>query len=173
MHAASRCSAGSPLIFRWFGFPVAQPGQDTRVARSIFLAVVFEGRESTSDDERLMAGAEFSERLALASNGKLRAPREVRPINPGYDPPLFEIRWQGLPSRRPAAAGIRATDPTLVRMYFSEPIALPEYFIGHHIHRKQLRPQNLIRVLQDAEIGVATNFYYQGEATRWGIEGVN
>ena len=173
MHKTSRCAAGAPLTFRWFGFPVAHLGQDTRVARSIFLAVVFEGRESTSNDERLMAGAEFSERLALASNGKLRAPREVRPINPGYDPPLFEIRWQGFPSRRPAAAGIRANDPTLVRMYFSEPTVLPAYFIGHHIHRKKLSPQHLIRVLQDAEIGVAMNFYYQGEVTRWGIEGVN
>jgi hypothetical protein len=54
-------------------------------------------------------------------------------------------------------------------MYYSEPEAFPNHFIGHHIHEKALRPRDKIKQMQNSEIRIAKGYYEQGKRNSWGI----
>jgi hypothetical protein len=168
-YSVSRCSLGSPVMFRWFGFPSAPLGADLEVATDVFLRAVFPSRVEPGSHETAVVGSLFRHRIRKAMRGALRTPYETKAINPAYEPPLFEVRWQGLGSAQRLLAKGGKRFPALIRMYYSEPDSAPHHFIGHHIHEKTVTPGVDIRRLQNAEIDIALGFYYQGEQTTWGI----
>lgn len=168
-YSVSRCSLGSPVMFRWFGYPSAPPGADLEVATEVFLRAVFPSGVEPDPHETAVVGSLSRHRIRNAMRGALRTPYETKAIKPAYEPPLFEIRWQGLGSAQRLLAKGGKRVPTLIRMYYSEPDSAPHHFIGHHIHEKTVTPGVDIRRLQNAEIDIALGFYYQGEQTTWGI----
>ncbi len=115
-----------------------------------------------------MARSEFRDRVRAAARGELEPVDEVKPVDVRNPPPLYEIRWQDIPvTDRDGDRIVHGT--ALVRMYHSEPTAVPDHFVGHHIHEKLIDVEDVNRK-QNAEIRVALSFYRLGESTGWGID---
>ena len=168
-YSVSRCSLGSPVMFRWFGFPSAPLGADREIAAEAFVGAVSSWEVVPGSHESAFVITAFLDRMEEAERGMLRHPSHVKAIDETHEPPLFEMRWQGLGSiTKPLGSG-KERPKILMRMYYSEPSTTPHHVIGHHIHEKNVTPGVDIRRHQDAEINIALRFYYQGELTNWGI----
>jgi len=165
--APSRCSCGSPIEFRWFGYPTAEAGLDLDTATDAFITSISpEGRVWNPYALR-MVRAEFRDRIKTAARGELEPVDEVKPVDIRNPPPLYEIRWQGIHVTDQIDGQLHHTT-ALVRMYHSEPASIPEYFVGHHVHEKLVDVDD-ISGTQQAEIEIAKRFFDSGESSNWGI----
>lgn len=115
-----------------------------------------------------MAKAEFKQRLNKAAKGRLDPVDEVPPVDVKNPPPLYEIRWQHLPVTERNDEGVISHKQVLVRLYHSEPEAVPDYFIGHHAHEKVTNVAD-VNETQQIEIQIAVKWYAHGEDSNWGI----
>lgn len=165
----SRCSGGSLLKFRWFGFPQAVEGQDLAVVLEKFQSIIAAPNRLTNGYVWGMAKAEVKNRIQLAANGKLRAPAQIKPVDTSNPPPLFEIRWQGITVQEVQPDGTKLDLSILVRMYHSEPAEAPVHFIAHHIHEKDVSNPSKANERQTTEIGVAKKYFDLGKPVFWGI----
>ncbi|MEO7016212.1 MAG: hypothetical protein ABI130_11050 [Leifsonia sp.] len=102
-----------------------------------------------------------------AALGELEPVDEVKPVDVRNSPPLYEIRWQGI-SVTDLVDGRPVHSAVLVRMYHSEPLPAPGYFIGHHVHEKLIDVDDISETQQE-EINIAKSFHDLGETTDWGI----
>ena len=82
---------------------------------------------------------------------------------------MFEMRWQGITLSYLADRGAKRFHTLLIRMYYTEPGSNPKYFIGHHIHEKQLGDPERTKILQNREIQLARDFCKAGQEINWGI----
>ncbi len=165
----SRCSSGSPLKFRWFGFPQAGEGHDLAVVLEKFQSVISAPNRLTNGYIWGMAKAEVKNRIQLAANGKLRAPAQIKPVDTSNPPPLYEIRWQGITVQELQSDGTKVDLSLLIRMYHSEPAEAPVHFIAHHIHEKDLSIPTKANERQTIEIEVAKKYFDLGKPVFWGI----
>ena len=166
MAESSRCSAGKPAHFHWFG-STRSSGDSPRsqAARAFVESLNFPdgpGRAYLL----AMALGEFHSRLDQAESGLLVGSARLKRVRRHNDPPLFEIRWQGVVI---PGVGSAETTSVSIRMYHSEPANLPLVFIGHHIHKKQTTPTNAITALQDYEISVAQRICSSGKLVMWNV----
>jgi len=166
---SSRCSQGEPLTFRWFGFPTAEPGQDLQVLLSKVEEVIHKPNRIINDYVLGMAKAEIRTRIRLAEKGALHTPSQVDSVDRRGGAPLYEIRWQNITVLVKRGRGKPRESEIKLRLYHSEPREAPSHFVGHHIHEKDLTVKSQINHLQNAEIRVARNYYFQGLPTFWGI----
>ena len=165
--APSRCSSGTPVTFRWYGYPTAELGEDLDTATGAFLAAITPAGRVWNPWAQRMVRAEFRDRVLAASRGELVPIDEVKAVDQENPPPLYEIRWQGI-AVTDYTDGQAVHRTALVRMYHSEPPQAAGHFVGHHIHEKLVDVDD-IYAAQDDEIRVAKGFYDIGEPTNWGI----
>lgn len=118
-----------------------------------------------------MAVTEIKKLINLAERGGLRAPKQINSVDRRGSVPLFEIRWQHIRVQETKDDGALKTSRILVRMYHSEPEIVPGYFVGHHIHEKDLSSRVDINTEQNNEIRVARNYYEHGKPSLWGLGG--
>lgn len=163
----SRCSGGRVVNFRWYGFPISAVGSDLDIATEAFFAAIEAPDRVWSPHSRAMAKMEFQRRVQKAKRGELRPVTEVKPVDVENPPPLYEIRWQTIHVTT-LTDGVVNHQKTVVRLYHSEPAAHPEYFIGHHIHEKDLSADHIYSA-QDEEIKISKRYFDIGEPTSWGI----
>jgi len=164
----SRCSAGSQISFRWYGFPQCNLGEDLDAAVEKLISAVSGENRVWNPYARAMVNAEFKRRIQKAAAGKLKPVDEVKPIDVANPPPLYEIRWQEIPVTEVDSQGNQIHKQVLVRMYHSEPSSLPAYFVGHHAHEKLVDVEDVNAVQQD-EIRAAIRWHNHGEGSLWGI----
>lgn len=157
------------MNFRWFGYPQAQEGQDLETVLNKFKAVIEAPTRITDDYVWAMARAEILHTFKMAKLGKLRSPREIRPVDIKNPPPLYEIRWQSITVRHRVKDGEIEDLRLLIRMYHSEPPEAPQHFIGHHIHEKDVSRPEEIRQRQNVEISTAVGYFELGKPQMWGI----
>lgn len=168
----SRCSSNREINFHWFDG--LQPAKDDPIEEAVdrcFEAVQGENR-LWNPHNAAMIRAEFRRVLKDACKGVLVPVDQVKEA--GHDPtvPLYEIRWQhGIQvTYKDPATGQISHPSVLVRMYHSEPISEPDYFIGHHVHEKQIGVDDKTTSrLQTEEISIAQRKYRLGENYAWGI----
>jgi hypothetical protein len=166
MAESSRCSAGTPAHFHWFGSTHSSGlSPRSQAARAFVESLDFPDGPGNAYLLAIALG-EFHSRLDQAESGMLIGSTRVKRVRRHNDPPLFEIRWQGvaIPSVDTAE-----TASVSIRMYHSEPANLPLVFIGHHIHKKQTTPTNAITALQDYEISVAQRICSSGKLVMWNV----
>lgn len=168
----SRCSSASRLKFHWFdGADLGGKDAIEVAVERCFDAVKGENRVWSPYSE-IMIRAEFRKRLEAACQGRLIPVDEVKEA--GRDPsvPLYEIRWQnGIHVTERDPENSQLSHPSvLVRMYHSEPVSMPDYFIGHHSHEKRIDADNrTISRWQTEEVRIAQQKYRLGEKTDWDI----
>lgn len=167
--APSRCSSGQPVRFKWFGYPQAKRGQDYQAVLDKFQAIIQKPNRVTNDFVWAMSRSEVLQRLRVAASGKLRPPSQIKPVDIKNPPALYEIRWQGITVRTRLSDGSLGSEQIIVRMYHSEPSEAPGFFIGHHIHEKDVSDPSNINKLQNDEIKVAVKYFELGKQTCWGI----
>lgn len=163
----SRCSTSCQIHFHWFDGIQSEKGALER-ATEAFMAVLRQPNRLWSPYAEVMVKAEFKKRIQKAAAGLLKPIDEVKGVGEGHAQPLYEIRWQDIPVTEredPQASPVHLQ--VLVRLYHSEPVSEPDYFIGHHIHQKVVGPGVDVRSRQDAEIAVARRIFDMGEAIRW------
>jgi hypothetical protein len=115
-----------------------------------------------------MVKSEFKKRIEKAAAGQLKPIDEVKGVDEDHVQPLYEIRWQEVPvTERESPGSPQVHLQVLVRLYHSEPVSDPDYFIGHHIHQKVVGPGVDVNGQQDVEIAVARGIYDVGEGVRW------
>ena len=165
----SRCSGGKDLTFRWFGYPQANESDDIQVATDKFIHMLEGPNRITNGYIGGMARAEFRKKVALAGKGQLWPVTGVAAVDKGNPPPLYEIRWQGITIREDLGGGVIRDLSLIVRKYHSEPSEAPDYFIGHHVHEKDVSDREAISELQNVEILVAKRYFELGLPTLWGI----
>lgn len=166
--APSRCSGKAPLSLRWYGFPPCNLGQDLSAAvQALFDSVSPPGRVWNPWSSAITR-AEFKKRLEKASRGELEPVDEVKPVDARNPPPLYEIRWQGVAVANLKTDGSQEFSEVLVRLYHSEPISQPDYFVAHHAHEKDLSSQD-VNAAQNDEISVALAWHDHGIDSNWGI----
>lgn len=165
----SRCTSGLAVKFRWYGSPSAIQGADLETALEKFKIVIEKPTRITNDYVWAAARAEIKKKIELASQGRLTPPRQIDVVDRRNPPPMYEIRWQNITIRELQPDGKIAYLSLIVRMYHSEPLEAPEYFIGHHIHEKDVSDEDVINTLQNAEIAVARRYFEHGLPTLWGI----
>lgn len=173
MHARpeSRCSQRSSIVFHWFD-GLDHSGQDPlEVAADEFMSALKGPGRLWNPYAEAMTRSEFKKRVNKASRGELKPVEEVKGVDEERPAPLYEIRWQGITvhERGESDSPDRYMD-VAVRMYHSEPTVVPDYFIGHHIHEKEVSDDVNIVAAQDAEISKARNLFYLGEAKQWFLE---
>jgi hypothetical protein len=167
--APSRCTQRAALDFRWYGFPKAANGKDLEVATDAFMEALSGPSRLWNPYNKAMVRSEFRDRVAAAKNGQLKPVDHVKSVDEDNPPPLYEIRWQDVTVTERTENGGLAHPTVLVRMYHSEPPAVPTFFIGHHIHQKVTDGD--VNAQQDAEIAIAKKFYDSGEPHLWGVKG--
>lgn len=165
----SRCESGTPVKFRWYGSPQADEGRDIQVALHKFQIEIEKPHRKTNGYIWEMARAEIKKKLDLASQGRLRSPAQVKVVDAGNPPPLYEIRWQAITIQEFRPGGKLADTTLLVRMYHSEPFEAPNHFIGHHIHEKEVNDGAFVMQRQNEEIAVARGYFDHGLPSYWGI----
>lgn len=165
----SRCSSGAPIHFRWYGFPTCADGTDLDTATDKFLGLLT-ARPRIPDRYVVgIARSEFRLRMTLAMQGKLEPVEEVKSVDSSNPPPLYEIRWQGITFQETLQNGQIVDKKAAFRLYHSEPVSIPNIFVGHHIHEKLIGTEQETRDWQNAEIATAKGFYDAGFKTSWGI----
>lgn len=157
----SRCTQGNSLKFKWYGFPPARNKTDESFAVMAFLNSISRAGYEMNEYLTELAKAEFEYVLSKAKRGLLRRSRDVKSLRADSDLPLFEIRFQSI--------GVMGGKDVALRMYHSEPIRLPDYLIGHHVHVKDISNPDKVNELQDLEIEKAIKFFQQGLSTNWGV----
>lgn len=167
--APSRCCSNSPLVFRWYGDPLSEVGLDLEVATRKFISAIQNPSRIWTERIQKLACAEFRSRVKRASEGRLRTYRQIKAVDIQNPPPLYELRWQNIGVLEDAGGGNYVPKEIQVRMYHSEPGSKPKHFIGHHIHEKKILDKESTNLLQDQEIEIAKQFYFQGESTLWGL----
>lgn len=169
----SRCSAASPVTFRWWGFPPQAEKDDIETAVDVLIDCIRnqEGRV-WSPHALAMARAEFRQRIRKAANGRLRPIEQVKPVDTKNPPPLYEIRWQNIPITERDGSGGTSHGEAIVRMYHSEPDSAPGYFVGHHAHEKRLDVPD-VNAEQQTQIKIAIAWHDHGRNNNWGIENPN
>lgn len=165
----SRCCSGNSVKFRWYGFPKSKDGQDIEAVLQKFQLLIEGSSRITNGYVWSMARAEIKSRIKIAEAGKLRTTRQIKPVDVNNPPPLYEIRWQDITVQERIEDGTIRDSRLLVRMYHSEPREAPGYFIGHHIHEKDVTDTNQVNNHQNAEIGVALKYFDNGRDDLWGI----
>lgn len=166
--APSRCSGSQGVAFRWYGFPPCASDDVEAAVDVLFNCLVKPGRV-WSPHARVMAKAEFRQRIRKAGHGRLRPVDEVKAIDAKNPPPLYEIRWQHIPVTQRDAEGSLSYEQTIVRMYHTEPLNVPGYFVGHHAHEKDVTAED-VNAAQQAEINIAIAWHEHGKDSSWGIE---
>lgn len=165
----SRCCSGRLVNFHWFDGASKINDNALDVAVERCLEAVSTSTRVWNMHSRSMVKAEFKSRIKQAALGRLHPLTQVATV--GHDPevPMFEIRWQGVGvTDRNPETGVLTYGTTLVRMYHSEPVEVPDYFIGHHVHEKVIDEESKVTGrLQTAEIGVAKNIYRLGQSKKW------
>lgn len=170
--APSRCSARSPITFRWYGFPSCAEGDDVRTAVDVLFASIAGGDRVWNPFAEQMARSEFKRRIEKAERGELRPVDEVKPVDVSNPPPLYEIRWQGIHVTGRRSDGVQYFADAKVRLYHSEPTTVPTHFVGHHAHEKDLSAVD-VNAAQQQEIRTALGWHYQGISSTWGIASSN
>ena len=165
----SRCSSETPVKFRWYGYPTAIIGNDIPAALDKFISVITASPRIANSYVVINAQREFLHYMTLARQGKLIPVDDVKPVDIENPPPLYEIRWKGITVQEMAQTGQIKSKTLMVRLYHSEPVKVPNYFIGHHIHEKVIGTDEYTRTDQNAEIRVARGFYDAGFSTSWGL----
>ncbi len=164
----SRCSGPGAPTFRWYGYPSCDDGEDVRVAVDRLMASISGGKRVWNPYAAGMARSEFKKRIEKAQRGELQPVDEVKPVDVKNPPPLYEIRWTGISVTEREGDGTQSHSTAQVRMYHSEPSAVPDHFVGHHVHEKRLDVKD-VNGEQQKEIRAAINWYAHGEPSNWGI----
>jgi hypothetical protein len=81
---------------------------------------------------------------------------------------MYEIRWQDIAVTERDEAGAQRFGAVVVRLYHSEPPAVPDHFIGHHAHEKDVSAED-VNETQNQEIATAVGWYEHGIDSNWGI----
>lgn len=165
----SRCSLGQPLKFRWYGEKPAAIGRDLEEMLRSFESELTRSNRIINDFVLAAARAEIKRVVEKAILGKLRPVKQIKVVDGKRIPTLFEIRWQNIPMREIQSNGELKTVNLLFRMYHSEPEEAPGYFVGHHIHEKDVSVQCDIKSRQNQEIALARHYFESGKESRWGI----
>jgi len=165
----SRCSLKKPLKFRWFGNPDVPEGQDLAAAISKFEEILEAPNLVQNEYLAILATVEFEKKLKSALLGALYPVTEIDRVGKRHGCPLYEIRWQWINVQFIEPGGNIRDGQIRVRMYHSEPSEVPDHFVGHHVHEKDVSDSNSVNALQDQEILVAVGHYQRGKPTRWGI----
>lgn len=166
--ASSRCSGPGAPAFRWYGFPACEVGADVEAAVSKLMAVISSEGRVWNPWSGTIVRREFRSRILRASKGELLPVDEVKPVDINQPPPMYEIRWQDVDVAELLPDGSQRFAKVVVRMYHSEPTGVPDYFIGHHAHEKDLDADD-INAAQDEEIRTALGWYQHGFESGWGI----
>ncbi|WP_286329519.1 hypothetical protein [Agromyces marinus] len=166
--APSRCSGPVTPTFRWYGYPQCEVGHDVNVAVAVLVDAISPAGRLWNPWSIQMAKSEFKQRILRAQRGELRPVDEVKPVDVANPPPLYEIRWQGIPVTDQLPDGSRRHGEVLVRMYHSEPAEAPSHFIGHHAHEKDVAVED-VNAAQQQEIRTAIGWHNQGQPSRWGL----
>ncbi len=165
----SRCTQGFPVNFRWFGEPAALLGLDIETLLYKFEEIARAQDNQIHEQVLVIARAEIRNRVERACKGKLRSTHHIKWVDRNNLPPMFEMRWQGITLTVPKNSGSKRFRNLLIRMYYSEPGTNPHYFIGHHIHEKNISDPERTKVLQNMEIQIAREFCKAGQESNWGI----
>lgn len=163
----SRCSQQCSVQFHWFdGTRSTEEALDRAVAA--LLSSIQKPSRLWSPYGLIMAKSEFRKRLQKAASGLLKPVDEVKGVDEEHVQPLYEIRWQGIDVLdRDDETSQQVHHKVLVRLYHSEPLAVPHLFIGHHAHEKILDASEGVYVAQDSEIAVARSLHDLGVGVRW------
>lgn len=155
------------MQFHWFDGALSTEGALDRAVAALVDAIQKPHR-LWSPYGLIMAKSEFRNRLQKAASGLLKPVDEVKGVDEVHVQPLYEIRWQGIDVLdREDETSRPVHHKVLVRLYHSEPLAAPDFFIGHHAHEKILDASEGVHAAQDAEIAVARNLHDLGAGVRW------
>lgn len=143
-------------------------GDDVETAVGVLFSAVSRDGRVWNPFAAQMTRSEFKRRLQKAEQGKLRPVDEVKPVDVRNPPPLYEIRWQGINVTSLASDGTQTFGEVAVRMYHSEPEAVPGHFVGHHAHEKDIDAAD-VNAAQQAEIRTAIGWHDHGVSSNWGI----
>lgn len=165
----SRCTQGFPVSFRWFGDPASILGLDIETLMYKFEELVRAQYIQVHEHALIIAKAEIRNRVERACKGKLRSTHHIKWVDRNNLPPMFEMRWQGITLPHPTNTGAKRFRTLLIRMYYSEPGSNPKYFIGHHIHEKNISDPERTKLLQNKEIQIAREYCKMGQESNWGI----
>lgn len=166
----SRCSSSSQLHFHWFDGTLADKDALDR-ATEAFMDMLRQPNRLWNPYAEVLVKAEFRKRIEKAERGLLKPIDEVKGVDEGHLQPLYEIRWQEVPvTERESPESPPVHLQVMVRLYHSEPVSEPEYFIGHHVHQKVIGPGVDVYGQQDAEIAVARGLYDLGISVRWHLQ---
>lgn len=164
----SRCSQGALLQFRWWGYPPCSDDDHIAAAVAALFAAVSPPGRVWNPWSSSMARAEFKRRLEKAVRGQLKPVDEVKPVDVAQPPPMYEIRWQDIAVANLRDDGSQEFGKVVVRLYHSEPPSVPDYFIGHHAHEKDVTAED-VNAAQDSEIAAAVGYHDHGLPHNWGI----
>lgn len=158
------------MRFHWFddGACSTRSDDDVATAVNVLLDAVSGPGRVWNPYARQMVRSEFKQRILKAQRGQLEPVDEVKPVDIRNPPPLYEIRWQNIPVTHRAESGAVNHEEVVVRMYHSEPVAMPDVFIGHHAHEKITDVAD-VNGAQQEHIALAVQRHLDGESSDWGI----
>ena len=166
-YSVSRCSLGSPVMFRWYGDTPVESGNHLRAATESFLRVIQQTNRLVDGHTEAALVAEFQRRILKAAKGLLEGSKRIKSISLFPQLPLFEIRWQSMTVLEHTPEGTRVPHNLALRMYHSEPSEITGVFIGHLIHEKNTHRDIDPRVIQNERISYAAHLYRIGRHTLW------
>lgn len=166
--AKSRCSGPDAPVFRWYGSPGCQVGDDVETAVDVLFDAISPPGRLWNPYAKSIVRAEFRKRIEKAERGELQPVDEVKPVDVSHPPPLYEIRWQDIAVTTRESDGTQSFGEALVRMYHSEPTSRTGHFVGHHAHEKDVTVAD-VNAAQQLEIAKAIVHYKAGESSKWGI----
>ncbi len=167
----SRCSAGKPVEFIWFGATARADGEDpVDAACRVFHDLMHIPGRLWSPYSWPAVAAEFRNRVQLACLGGLKPVDEVQPIGRGRNEDIYEIRWD-IAVCDSQTDGSKKFHEIQVRLYHAEPSELPNAFVGLHLHEKVIdaADDSRTRDLQNIEIDVARLRFLGGVTSLWGV----
>ena len=166
-YSVSRCSLGSPVMFRWYGDTPVENGNHLRAATESFLRVISSPARDLDTFSQESLVAEFQDRLVEAMRGKLSGTKRIKTIALFPRIPLFEIRWSAMTVIEHNPSGERVIRRLAIRLYHSEPRELEGCFVGHVIHEKLSESDPDPRASQNERISDAADLYRIGRHTLW------
>lgn len=165
----SRCTERCAIEYVWYGGSGGR--EDIEGAVEALMGAIRAPQRRWNMYNESATRSEFRNRLQKAERGELAPVDHVKDLGRGTRAHLYEIRWQDITVHEQDDAGNTTFAELIVRLYHSEPPALPSLVIGLHAHEKVIVPddETATRTLQNAEIDAAVQKFFNGLTENWGL----
>lgn len=159
----SNCSARVPVSIYWWACETNDPNSNRAEMLDALWRAIDAPNRRWNPFAKTLVKREFAKRIERAAAGKLAPVDEVKPLRHG-SPPIFEIRWPGVPVTEMESDENLRYREVEIRLIHGEPVALGLAAVGLVAHEKQVFDGDPMgtRVDQDKWIDQALGHYDTG-----------